>query len=295
MKKILNSLIMFLTLISICFVSTACDMGSHTETENVLYTDFEDKLYFKGSLYSLSPSFLNTTFYFPILSKKKVNDIENVEFYCGDSKINGTVTVIPDTRDDKIINENLYLNVVEFQLNIQNIEGIQISQINLEADGIEAKYEVEIDLHYYYLNPQYNLTTQGDMLFEYEGNSCSLIYGYSSLTSVSKFNSLESMVEGIDIIQLHLANGDVDEVIEGQLPWQFDEIKNDGTNSLAYKSNVLKIECDFSEIRQQAVFFKDAFKANLSIGEERVEILLPDVASNSLIELYVELCKGIQK
>ena len=294
MNKFLKKIIAGFMLLPMCFLFSACDLGGPNKSENTIYSEFGNRLYFKGSLYSLSPSFVNTTLYFPILSKNKIESIDNVVFYNNrEEKIDGKIVVIPDTRDDKIINENLYLNFVEFQLSIQNVEGLTISKISLCADSIDVSYDVDIDLHYYYLNPEYNITNQGDMLYEIQEDSCTLIYGYASKSSVSKLNYLESMVDGIEIKSLALANGNDKNEIDGTLPWTFQEIENGGENIPAYNNNVLKIECDYSQIREQALFFKDVFRANLSVGTEELDIMLPEITSNALIEIYVSICKEL--
>lgn len=287
-----KKLIVAIMAIQLCFVVTACDTEI-SKQQNIIYTPFENKMYFKGKLYSLYPTLADTTFYFPILSNKRIGTLSNVAFYDNDLKIDGDIVVITETRVDKKIREGLYLNIIEFQLNIQNIEGTRVSKIFLTADEMHVSYDVDIELHYY-IEPGYNLSTQGDMLLEYDDTTFTLIYGYASLTTISKFNYLESMLDGVEVEKLYIADGNNKNEMVGELPWVFNDIENDSSNTFAFKNNVLKIKCDYTQIKQEAVFFKDAFRANLSIGEDQVEIIIPDITSNSLIELYTTLCENLQ-
>lgn len=301
MKKNFKKIFIFFIMVSVCVMISACDVNSKTDdsstnndadSEIVLYTDFGDRLYYKDNIYHPYITMDNERFDFHILANKIVTNVTDVMFFNGENPVDCSIAVIPyhDIHDSKKIRDNLYLTDVKLKLFIRNIDGVRITKISLNANGVPAEYSVDISFNYYYLNPEYNFSTKNYAFFEgYDGEHINIKYWYNAFL-VSRFNHAVSMMSGIKIEKVYIAEYLFNYYGLPQPP--FVEVGNDDTNILEYDSYFVMVKYDCTEIKQEALFFANSIKINITINGESVDVFW--YYQGTFEEIYKELCSSLQ-
>lgn len=283
-KKIINWMGLFFASLSL----SSCDIDD-SKSSIIFYNDFGEKIYYKAELFSETPSLENERVYFPILSSKRINKISNCKIFNNEKEISSSIFESSTNRIETRINDNLFLTLVSLSFNINTFEDIDITKLSLNIDNNDISYNTEIGLNHYTNYSENSLIFTGFDILETNTEKCTFLMNFlNSSTTEAKFVNLECLNDGVSIDSVYIC-GDNNSSFTSISDLDFVEIKNDGSNSLAFNKGLLKVTIDFSALKNEAIFFKEAFKINASIKGD----LCSAVSSNNEWTCFLELYKLI--